>query len=168
VDVGEPVSVESFDRLVRTLDYPMYVVTCVSHGRRAGCLVGFTSQVSIDPRRFLIGLSNKNYTCRVAASADRLAVHLLPAGARALASLFGENSGDSVDKFASCQWHSGPDGVPILDDAIAWFTGKVLLRTNLGDHVGHLIEPDAGQCRDDLGDMLTFADVSDMDAGHDP
>ncbi len=40
--------------LVTEIDYPMFIVTAAAGGRRAGCLVGFTTQCSIHPPRFLI------------------------------------------------------------------------------------------------------------------
>ncbi len=61
---------EAFEKLVSMLDYPMYVVTTACGDQRAGCLVGFTSQVSIGPPRFLVGLSEKNHTYRVAQRRD--------------------------------------------------------------------------------------------------
>ena len=69
---------EAFEKLVSMLDYPMYIVTTQADDERAGCLVGFTSQVSIGPPRFLVGLSERNHTFRVAQRATHLAVHLLP------------------------------------------------------------------------------------------
>ncbi|PRC50445.1 oxidoreductase, partial [Mycobacterium sp. ITM-2017-0098] len=68
----------SFNNLVALLDYPMFVVTTVADGHPSGCLVGFTSQTSINPPRFLVGLSRKNHTFTVAQEAEHLAVHLLP------------------------------------------------------------------------------------------
>ena len=43
--------------LVSELDYPMFIVTCADERERAGCLVGFATQCSIDPPRFLVCLS---------------------------------------------------------------------------------------------------------------
>ncbi|MDQ6820254.1 MAG: oxidoreductase, partial [Actinomycetota bacterium] len=43
----------SFSELVSQLDYSMLVVTTALDGQQAGCLVGFASQVSIHPPRFL-------------------------------------------------------------------------------------------------------------------
>ena len=57
---------EAFGKLVSLLDYPMFVVTTRADDEPAGCLVGFASQVSITPPRFLVGLSKRNYTYRVA------------------------------------------------------------------------------------------------------
>ena len=64
--------------LVSELDYPMFIVTCADARERAGCLVGFATQCSIDPPRFLICLSDKNRTYRVARGTDVLVVHLVP------------------------------------------------------------------------------------------
>jgi flavin reductase (DIM6/NTAB) family NADH-FMN oxidoreductase RutF len=157
---------EAFEKLVSMLDYPMYVVTTSAGDKRAGCLVGFTSQVSIDPPRFLVGLSNKNQTYRIAQNATYLAVHLLPRTHRELARLFGSETGDRVDKFARCGWHEGPHGLPILDDAAGWFVGEVLGRYELGDHIGHLLEPIAGDAPEKFDQLVTFADVRDLEPGH--
>ncbi|WP_280205943.1 flavin reductase family protein, partial [Nocardia cyriacigeorgica] len=132
---------EAFDALVAAANSPMWVVTTIADGRRAGCLVGFAGQVSITPRRFLVAVSKNNHTYRIARRAEYLAVHLLTGDAVELARLFGTTSGDSVDKFARCAWSGGPHGLPILDGAAGWFAGRVIARSDLGDHVGHLLEP---------------------------
>jgi hypothetical protein len=99
---------ESFQRLVAQLDYPMFIATVAADGERAGCLIGFATQCSIHPPRFLAGLSDKNRTFRVAQRADSMAIHLVPENAAELAELFGGETGDEVDKFERCEWHAGP------------------------------------------------------------
>lgn len=158
---------QGFEDLVGLLDYPMFVVTTCNDESKAGCLVGFTSQTSINPPRFLVGLSKRNYTYRVAQSATHLAVHLLARPTLEVARLFGSRTGDEIDKFEHCGWHEGPQGLPILDDAVAWFVGAVVGRFDLGDHVGHLLEPIAGTAPDELRGLVSFADVRDLDPGHD-
>ena len=157
---------EAFEKLVSLLDYPMFVVTTRAGDESAGCLVGFTSQVSIRPPRFLVGLSKRNHTYRVAERAKHLAVHLVPRQHCELARLFGSETGDRTDKFARCAWHSGPHGMPILDDAAGWFVGEVLSRYDVGDHVGFLLEPVAGSAPDKFEQLVTFSDVRDLDPGH--
>jgi flavin reductase (DIM6/NTAB) family NADH-FMN oxidoreductase RutF len=157
---------DAFEAIMGHLDYPMFVVTTVAGAQRAGCLIGFATQASIRPRRFLVGLSDKNHTYRVASDADRLAVHVLAKDAVDLARLFGEQTGDETDKFAQCQWRPGPDGVPVLTGAAAWFSGRILERLRLGDHVAFLIEPDSGGCEDTFAPFVTFSDVGDLEPGH--
>lgn len=159
-------STDAFEKLVALLDYPMYVVTTRADGQAAGCLVGFTSQVSIGPPRFLVGLSKRNHTYRVAQHAEHLAVHLVPRRHSALTRLFGSETGDKTDKFARCSWRPGPHGLPILDDAAGWFVGDVLNRFDVGDHVGFLLEPVAGHAPDKFEQLVTFTDVRDLEPGH--
>lgn len=127
--------------LVSELDYPMFIVTAASGGERAGCLVGFTTQCSIDPPRFLVCLSDKNRTFRVARDAAVMVVHLVPSDADGLAQLFGERTGDDLDKFERCAWSPGPEGTPVLDGCGNWFAGRILDRMDGGDHRVFLLEP---------------------------
>src|SRR4051812_34244438 len=107
---------EPLERWVGEIDYPMYIVTVSAGDERAGCLIGFATQCSIDPVRFVVCLSDKNRTYRVAQGAEVIGVHLVPADGDELAELFGSQTGDEIDKFARCAWHEGPAGVPLLDD----------------------------------------------------
>lgn len=158
---------ESFEKLVALLNYPMFVVTTAADGASAGCLVGFASQTSIHPPRFLVGLSTKNHTFRVAADASHLAVHVFDRNHLGVAELFGSQTGDTVNKFDRCNWHPGPAQMPILDDAAAWFVGKILDRFSLGDHVGHLLEPvDGDPPHEELEQWVSFGDVRHLQPGH--
>ena len=156
---------EAFEDLVAELDYPMFVVTVCAQDTRSGCLVGFASQTSIDPPRFLVGLSKRNRTFRVAADATHLAVHVFDREHLDVPKLFGGRTGDSYDKFAHCAWRSGPEQVPILEDAAAWFVGRILERHLLGDHVGYLLEPVAGASPQGHPRLVSFADVRDLPPG---
>jgi flavin reductase (DIM6/NTAB) family NADH-FMN oxidoreductase RutF len=156
-----------FHELAGGLDQPMLIVTTAAQGERAGCLVGFSTQCSINPPRFLVLLSDKNRTYRVARSAEGLGVHLLGAGDLPLARLFGEHTGDEVDKLARCASTPGPLGVPILEAVEGWFVGRVLERQRLGDHVGHLLEPVMARGRAPQP-PLTLRDVQHLEPGHEP
>lgn len=155
-----------FDDVTGVLDYPMFVVTTAHDGRAAGCLVGFATQVSIDPSRFLVGLSEKNHTHRVAMAAPRLVVHVLDPESTGLARLFGESTGDDTDKFAHCAWQRGPGDVPVLDDVPAWFSGRVLERVPMGDHTAFLLDVDAAEVRRKPMRLLRLSDVDDFEPGH--
>jgi flavin reductase (DIM6/NTAB) family NADH-FMN oxidoreductase RutF len=132
---------ETVHELVAELDYPMFIVTAAAGGQRAGCLAGFATQCSIDPPRFLLCLSDKNRTFRVARDAELLVVHLVPQGATELADLFGSQTGDDIDKFARCEWRPGPGETPVLSDCGNWFAGRILDRIPAGDHWAFLLEP---------------------------
>ncbi|MEV5427869.1 flavin reductase family protein [Streptomyces sp. NPDC052701] len=155
------------DAFTGRLDPDVYVVTAAAGGERAGCLVGFASQCSLRPVRFVVWLSEANHTYRVARSARFLAVHLLGREQRALAELFGGRTGDREDKFRHARWREGHGGAVILQDATAWFVGRVLTRTGGGDHVGFVLDPvEWGQRETDDGPLLRLGDVITIPPGH--
>ena len=156
---------ETFNGLVAHLDYPMFIATVAHGGERAGCLVGFATQSSIDPPRFLLCLSDKNRTYRLARNAPALAVHLVPKEAEALAELFGGETGDEVDKFQRCAWRPGPGGVPLLDDCRNRFVGSVLERLPCGDHVAFLLEPTHAEAAPE-GGQFEFHRAKRIEPGH--
>ncbi len=154
-------------KMLSKLDYPLFIVTTVGDGERSGCLVGFTTQCSIDPIRFIVCLSKKNHTYGVAMRADSLAVHLVPSDRRDLAELFGGETGDEIDKFDRCSWSVGPQGLPIVHGCDAWFVGNILERFDGGDHGGFILDVVARDAADDI-DPLMFQSAIDIDPGHDP
>jgi len=154
-----------FERLTIRLNYPLFVVTAAVGATREGCMIGFATQTSVHPGRFLACLSRRNRTTRLAQDADVLAVHLLPRERADLADLFGGETGDEIDKFEHCEWTEGPRGLPILAGCPSWFAGAILSRHDLGDHEGFLLEPIDARC--EPAELLYFQDVKDIEPGHD-
>jgi flavin reductase (DIM6/NTAB) family NADH-FMN oxidoreductase RutF len=157
---------EAFESIVGRLDYPMFVVTTSTPTERAGCLVGFGTQCSIDPPRFLACISDKNRTYRVLQDAQSMAVHLVPEQGDHIVELFGGETGDDTDKFTRIAWRPGPDGLPIIGDCPSWFAGRILERIPFGDHVGHLLEPFAGEDAGPGTGWFPFSRAKQVDPGH--
>jgi flavin reductase (DIM6/NTAB) family NADH-FMN oxidoreductase RutF len=63
-----------FSTLMAALDSPLIVVTTADERERAGCLVEFHGQSSIEPQRYCAWLSKANYTYRVALHASHLVI----------------------------------------------------------------------------------------------
>jgi flavin reductase (DIM6/NTAB) family NADH-FMN oxidoreductase RutF len=158
---------EAFVSITTGLDYSMLIATADADTGPAGCLVGFSTQTSIDPARYLVCLSDKNRTLRVALRTEMLGVHFLNNEQLGLARLFGSETTDETDTFSRCRWHPGPSGTPILDDCDRWFVGRILWRRRLGDHVGFLLEPVAARAGEPTRPLL-FSQVSQLEPGHDP
>jgi len=160
----------SLDSFLANVDSPMFVVTtvCPQSGARAGCLVGFTTQCSIDPGLFVVCLSHNNHTYRVALRANVLVVHGLDENQRPLAELFGSTTGDEVDKFAACSWRPGPHDAPVLADCPRWFAGQILDRKAWGDHSAFLLKPievgDGDGSR--AASPMMLSHLKDMTPGH--
>ena len=154
-----------FQQLVAQLDYPMFIATVAAGGERAGCLIGFATQCSVHPPRFLAGISDKNRTFRVARDAESMAIHLVPEHATELAELFGGETGDDLDKFERCDWRPGRDGIPLLDECPNRFVGRILERIDFGDHVGMVLEPTFAEVHEESA-QLGFHRARRIEPGH--
>jgi flavin reductase (DIM6/NTAB) family NADH-FMN oxidoreductase RutF len=156
---------DPFHAIVQSLDAPMLVVTTVAGGERSGCLVGFHTQCSIEPARWLVCISVVNHTYRIVHGAQYLVMHFLREDQFELARVFGAETGDAVDKFAQCAWHDGPGGVPVLAGC-DWIAGHIIGRLDLGDHEGQLVDViDAGRDHPG-GSQLGFQQVERLPPGH--
>jgi flavin reductase (DIM6/NTAB) family NADH-FMN oxidoreductase RutF len=144
----------------------MFIVTVIGEdGERDGCLVGFATQCSIKPPRFIVCISKQNRTFDAVRHADAVVVHFLGSEQRELAELFGGETGDEVDKFELCAWSEGPGGIPVLDDVPGWFAGRIVERQDGGDHLALLLEPTRTEDRGGAVD-LGFQAVKPIDPGH--
>lgn len=151
--------------LVERLDYPLFVVTVTGGGEQSGCLVGFATQCSIEPPRYLICLSKVNHTWDVAQKSDALALHLVGRDQHDVASVFGEETGDHADKFSQVPWTEGVTGSPILSECAAWMEGTIVDRIDVGDHVACIVTPVTGGHGTHPGE-LTLSDAGGLEPGH--
>ena len=119
----------------------MLIVTVASDGERAGCLVGFASQISVHPGQFLACISIKNHTHGRASRAQSIGVRVVRDSQPSLAELFGGET--------ATRWTSPPDAdgnrLPMARrcwmDAPDRFVGSVITRLDLGDHSGFVLDP---------------------------
>jgi flavin reductase (DIM6/NTAB) family NADH-FMN oxidoreductase RutF len=158
-------SAGAFDQFVEKLDYPLYVVTASDGDHRAGCLAGFVTQSSIHPAQFLVCISRINYTFGIAEHSMALGVHLLGSDQAGTASLFGEASGDDVNKFDEVDWNVGVTGVPLLRDCAGWIEGPVVGRMSGGDHEVFLVSV-AGSGVGSRPGRFMLSDAAGFEPGH--
>jgi flavin reductase (DIM6/NTAB) family NADH-FMN oxidoreductase RutF len=157
---------KEFDDLVTQLDPAMAIVTTVAGDERGGCLIGFHTQCSIDPPRYVVWLSKANHTYRVGLHARQFAVHFLGEDDLELARLFGTTTGDEHDKFGECRWAPDPDGVPLLEQCPSRFVAtKVALLDEGSDHVCLVLAPRAADVTRDLRPMR-LSQTKELDPGH--
>jgi flavin reductase (DIM6/NTAB) family NADH-FMN oxidoreductase RutF len=161
--VGRTEDLSAFFDLV---DYPYYVVTVrAPDGEMSGCLAGFVTQCSIDPPNFIACISKVNHTLGVAERSPGMGLHLLGEDQVDLARLFGEQTGDRIDKFASVDWRLGPTGAPLLVDAAVSMEGDVLGHFSVGDHEAFLVRGVRAVAGGHVG-LLTYRGAPPMEPGH--
>jgi len=154
-----------FQTIVGDVEYPVFVVTASAGGEPAGCLVGFTTQCSIEPLRFLVCISKQNHTWEVSRRSETLAVHLVRPDQLDIAEHFGAlSSKKDPNKMSSWPLLDGPAGVPIVGGC-DWFLGRVLKQIDLGDHTGFLLEPVSGRLERDGDGQLGFQGAAVIEAG---
>lgn len=148
------------------VDYPYYVVTVrAPDADMSGCLAGFVTQCSIDPPNFLVCISKVNHTLTVAESSPGMGLHLLGDDQSELARLFGEETGDVVDKFASVDWRLGSTGAPLLVDSAVSMEGQVLGHFSVGDHEAFLVRAVRAVAGEHHG-LLTYRSAPHFEPGH--
>jgi flavin reductase (DIM6/NTAB) family NADH-FMN oxidoreductase RutF len=161
---------ESFDDLMAMLDAPVFVVTTQADGEPAGCLVSFATQTSVQPPTFVVSMPRSSDTVDAASRSEHLAVHVLAQRQHVLAELFSSQTGAEINKFDRCSWRAGPAGMPILDEAVAWFVGKTVSWSDDGEHVVYLVAPVAVWAPECSEDILYLSDldfdIDDDDGGH--
>jgi flavin reductase (DIM6/NTAB) family NADH-FMN oxidoreductase RutF len=148
------------------IDYPYFVVTVrAPDADMSGCLAGFVTQCSIEPPNFLVCISKVNHTFGVAELASGMGLHLLGEDQVDLARLFGEETGDLVDKFASVDWRLGSTGAPLLVDAAVSMEGQILGHFSVGDHEAFLMRGVRSVAGGHPG-LLMFRSAPPLKPGH--
>ena len=159
-------SIDGFNSLMTALDPPMAIVTTAIGDECAGCLIGFHSQSSINPSRYCIWISKANHTHRALLHSPHVAIHFLTKDDRDLAHLFGELSGDEVDKFALCDATIHETGVPVLERCqYRIIARRATLLEDDGDHACVMVEPlEVSTGKNFVA--LRLSDLTELVAGH--
>ncbi|MFI6345653.1 flavin reductase family protein [Streptomyces sp. NPDC050560] len=108
--------------------------------------VGFTAtsltSASAEPPVVSFGVAETSSCWPALAEAPYAGVHLLAEDQRELAETFARHG---ADRFAPpTRWRPGPQGVPLLDGALAWLVCRITARVPAGNHRVVLAEPVAG------------------------
>lgn len=98
--------------------------------------VGFTatslSSVAAEPPLLSFGVGTGSSSWPVLSEAEYVGVHILGEHQRELAVTFARSGADRFGP--ATRWHSGPEGVPVLDGVLAWLVCRVVARIPAGDH----------------------------------
>ncbi|MEU9954454.1 flavin reductase family protein [Streptomyces sp. NPDC050982] len=98
--------------------------------------VGFTAtsltSVSAEPPLVSFGVGTGASSWPAIAEQDHVGVHILGEHQRELAATFARSGADRFG--APTAWREGPEGVPVLDDVLAWLVCRVVARVPAGDH----------------------------------
>ncbi|MFG2719164.1 flavin reductase family protein [Streptomyces sp. NPDC048416] len=104
--------------------------------QRGGHPVGFTAtslnSVAAEPPLISFGIGTGSSSWPVVAETGHVGVHILGEHQQDLAATFARSG---ADRFGPpTDWHTGPEGVPVLGGVLAWLVCKVVARVPAGDH----------------------------------
>ncbi|MCX4878870.1 flavin reductase family protein [Streptomyces sp. NBC_00847] len=98
--------------------------------------VGFTAtsltSVSAEPPLLSFGISTGASSWPAISATDHIGVHILGDHQQDLAATFARSGADRFG--APTAWREGPEGVPVLDDVLAWLVCRVVGRVPAADH----------------------------------
>jgi flavin reductase (DIM6/NTAB) family NADH-FMN oxidoreductase RutF/pimeloyl-ACP methyl ester carboxylesterase len=111
-------------------------VTVVTSHDSDGHPIGFTansfSSVSLEPPLVLVCMANSSRNYDALTQARGFAVNVLAADQKEVSNTFAR---PVEDRFATVDWHPGPNGAPILAGVSAWFDCRMFKTVEAGDHV---------------------------------
>jgi 3-hydroxy-9,10-secoandrosta-1,3,5(10)-triene-9,17-dione monooxygenase reductase component len=109
------------------------VVTAGGPDGPAGATANAVSSLSLEPMLMLACLDRGSRTLLAVQAANRFGVNVLHAGQEAVARAFATKA-PVADKWAGVEWRER-DGVPAIDDALAWVACDLRDVIAGGDHV---------------------------------
>jgi flavin reductase (DIM6/NTAB) family NADH-FMN oxidoreductase RutF len=138
---GTPVDDDLFRSWFRRQASTVTVVTVAGTPPAGFTATSFTS-VSLRPALVSFCVDRTSSSWPAVAKGGFLAVHMLGEHQRDVAATFARSG---VDRFAAHgAWRSGPGGVPLLDDSLAWLLCRTAELVTAGDHTIVLASPLAG------------------------
>ncbi|MER5946530.1 flavin reductase family protein [Streptomyces sp. NPDC001904] len=147
--------------LRRTLRRHASGITVITVPGPAGFTATSFTSVSLDPALVSFCLGATASTAAAVQRAERFAVHLLGAENTDLARQFARSG---IDRFDGVRYRREADGLPVLSDAPAWLTARVVSLQRLGDHYLVVGQIDAGDVRQEAPALVhhagEFASVS--------
>ncbi|WP_062646214.1 flavin reductase family protein [Streptomyces maremycinicus] len=108
------------------------VITAAGPDGPAGFTATSLSSVSAEPPMLSFGIGTGASSWPAVSRAAHVGVHILGEHQQELAATFARSGADRFG--APTAWRDGPQGVPVLDDVLAWLVCRVVARVPAGDH----------------------------------
>ncbi|GAB4334102.1 MAG: hypothetical protein Kow0010_20930 [Dehalococcoidia bacterium] len=166
---GKPRELEPVEKALLAMTYGVHVIgSCAADGTKNLMLADWVMQVSFRPRLVVVALENDARTLRFVRETGYFSVNLLHVkdGAEIARRVVMPSEGAKIkgrsdeaaaavhDKLARVSHVLSPEGCPLLNDALAWYTCAVEQEVAAGDHtlvVGRVLDGDVIRS----GEMLT-------------
>jgi flavin reductase (DIM6/NTAB) family NADH-FMN oxidoreductase RutF len=108
------------------------VITAQSEGGPVGFTATSLASVSAEPPLISFGIGTGASSWPAVSQADHVGVHILGEHQQELAGTFARSGADRFGE--PTRWREGPEGVPVLEDVLAWLVCRIVARVPAGDH----------------------------------
>ena len=149
---------------LRLFTYGLYAVTCALDDDANVFTANWVTQVSFDPPMVALSVENDSASLPMIVASGLFSVQIFPAGRRELAGALGKPRARAGDKLATVGHTKGPNGLPVLDDALGYVDCRVTGILSTGDSTlvaGEVIH--AAMLRE--GEPLTMRDAGFRHSG---
>jgi flavin reductase (DIM6/NTAB) family NADH-FMN oxidoreductase RutF len=151
-------------QVLRTFTYGLYAVSCANEGEVNIFTANWLTQVSFDPPLVAVSVENISKSLPMILRSRKCTINVLRSGDRELAGTLGKSALQHPDKLVNIAFHSGLNGCPTLDDALAWVACEVRNTLEAGDSTLIIAEViDVGMLGE--GQPLTMAEAGFRHAG---
>ncbi|MBY8976740.1 flavin reductase [Rhodobacteraceae bacterium NNCM2] len=108
------------------------VTTRTSDGEPIGFTANSFTSVSLEPPLLLVCLAKSSANVGHFSRAEHFSVNILGEAQKDVSNRFASRV---PDRFAETNWREGASGVPLIDDALAWFDCETHNVVDAGDHI---------------------------------
>jgi len=119
-------------KVCQYLTHGVYVIAVKDQVREHAFTAAWVMQVSFDPPLLAFSINPNHYSYRILKEGGQCSVNVLARGQLSIAAHFGD--ANIRDKMAGYSWQAAPSGVPVLNEALAYFDCVVSHSTSAGDH----------------------------------
>jgi len=112
---------------MRQLASGVCVITAADQGVRSGMTVTSVISVALDPPELLVSINQSASCWPLIQATGRFGVNVLASHQAAVAKRFaGQDGAQGEQRYAGAEWHCTPDGVWLLEDALAAIACEVV------------------------------------------
>jgi flavin reductase (DIM6/NTAB) family NADH-FMN oxidoreductase RutF len=133
----------NLDRALARLTTGIYVLTVSSGQTSHGMSSSWVTQVSGSPPLLALAVDVTHRTHAVLAASGRFVLNVVGRKSKHLEDYFYSPAARADDNLRPIPHHVGPNGGPVLDEALAWLGCRVLAQHPAGDHTLFVAEVEA-------------------------
>jgi flavin reductase (DIM6/NTAB) family NADH-FMN oxidoreductase RutF len=141
-DPNAPTDLAAFKHAFRRHAAGVAVITALGQdGRPVGFTATSLASLSSVPPLATFNMARSASSWPAIMEADRVVIHMLGARNRAVAEKL---SGPHEKRFEGTHWHTGPHGLPVLNDVTSWMVGRIVERVAVNNAAVVVVQIEEG------------------------